>query len=246
METRKCKIEGMHKTKSSVMDSAEDDLEQDPYHDLDGERDPNFELPVAKKPRINRKRIPLRQQRIKQLQKRIREKYSSNQNIDITNSNHEHLQEHQSSSLELYDDLLSTSKVEMIDDQTNSTNKSHSEPTEAIPSTHLQMNSNPVFDLISDLQGQISELNNNVMLLRKQVSRVELKTIGWPVGSDGRVRMPNGSQCPSVSVDSDDLLDFESLLAREGLPIATCVELNELELKLRNEQPYRTQLVRIS
>lgn len=93
--------------------------------------------------------------------------------------------------------------------------------------------------LILEMLDQISEMNNNLMLLRKQVARLELKSIGWPMGSDGRARLSLNSD----GIDSDDLMNFEERLAREGLPLKTCVEVNDFEKKLRSDPEFRKKLV---
>lgn len=107
----------------------------------------------------------------------------------------------------------------------------------------IQPISNSLYDLMLDMRGQILDLNKSVTLLRKQVARLELKTTGWPIGSDGKACMIPKSSEVDASLDSSDLLDFESLLAQEGLPMGTCVEVNEFEAKLRQDSQYRIKLV---
>lgn len=84
-------------------------------------------------------------------------------------------------------------------------------------------------NLILGLQSQISDLNKSVLLLRKQVARVELKSVN--LGS------------VNAAVQPEELLDFESMLAGEGLPLKTCVETNDFENKLRNDTDFRKKIV---
>lgn len=115
------------------------------------------------------------------------------------------------------------------------------DPLKSLP--QIQPISNSLYDLLLDLRGQILDLNKSVTLLRKQVARLELKTTGWPIGSDGKACMIPKSSEVDASLDSSDLLDFESLLAQEGLPMGTCVEVNAFEAKLRRDSQYRIKLV---
>lgn len=115
------------------------------------------------------------------------------------------------------------------------------DPVKSLP--QIQPLSNSMYDLMLDLRGQILELNKSVTLLRKQVARLELKTTGWPIGSDGKACMIPKSSEVDASLDSSDLLDFESLLAQEGLPMGTCVEVNEFETKLTRDSQYRIKMV---
>lgn len=229
--------------------------------------DPEYIMPAAKKPRIIKKKS---QTRLEQFEKRINDKYGPKRKIATTNSSRKNLQKNLQKNVQkdqgptgnpfphcsdlISDDEFSAEQthqtepakdvlVDISSDQTEFLFVTETTPINS-PS-NIQMNSDSVFDLIMDLKGQICELNNNVMLLRKQVSRVELKSVGWPIESNARQGVPNSSQWPGTKVDSDDLLDFESLMARDGLPVSTCIELSALESKLEKDKQYRLDLVRI-
>lgn len=75
------------------------------------------------------------------------------------------------------------------------------------------------------------ELIGSVNALRKQVARLEMKSIGGPSG------------VLQDEIQPDFLIDFEDSLTREGLPITTCVELNDFELRLRKDGAYRKKMV---
>lgn len=115
------------------------------------------------------------------------------------------------------------------------------DPVNSLP--QIQPLTNSMHELMLDLRAQIFDLNKSVTLLRKQVARLELKTTGWPIGSDGKACMIPKSSEVDASLDSSDLLDFESLLAQEGLPMGTCDEVNDFEAKLRGDSQYRIKLV---
>lgn len=109
--------------------------------------------------------------------------------------------------------------------------------------TSPSQSSDTVLNLILNMQEKISQLSDNMFLLRKQVCRLELKATGLPVGSDGRAHFSNDSEGINIKIDPSDLLNFKSTLAREGLPIKTSVEVAALETKLGNSESYRTKLV---
>lgn len=75
------------------------------------------------------------------------------------------------------------------------------------------------------IESQIVELTKVVNLMRKQMSRIELKSMVSPQ-------------------DEDVLSDFESSLANENLPLKTCIEVNDFEAKLRNNSEYRNKMVK--
>lgn len=77
--------------------------------------------------------------------------------------------------------------------------------------------------LIVQIQDQMNDFGQGITALRKQLSRVEIKSM---------------QMCTCI------LFDFEGTLSREGLPFKTCVEINEFESKLKSEE-YRTKMVRI-
>lgn len=112
-----------------------------------------------------------------------------------------------------------------------------------VPSTpHVvqtsQGNSNSV-EIMLQMQNQITDLAHEIKTLRMQVARVEMKSM--QMCSCANLSRPGSS---NSLIDSDMLLDFEGTLSREGLPLKTCVEINDFELKLRTDE-YRTKMVRI-
>lgn len=90
--------------------------------------------------------------------------------------------------------------------------------------------SSETIGVIFEIRDFIVELTSNVNSLRKQVSRLEMKTLGGPA-------------CNTFDYQPEILLDFDASLAREGLPISTCVELNEFEINLRQDSKYREKIV---
>lgn len=80
------------------------------------------------------------------------------------------------------------------------------------------------------LNNQIIELTNAINLMRKQMSRIEMKSMEFR-------RTPG-------AIDGDILMDFESSLANEKLPLKTCIEVNEFEMKLRQDSEYRNKMVK--
>lgn len=103
-----------------------------------------------------------------------------------------------------------------------------SQQNEARSNTMLQ---DPVMDSILEMQSQIAELTNTMNLLRKQMSRIEMKSFS------------QASMTP-CGIESDVFMDLDASLAEYNLPLKTCVEINELELKLKNDSQYRNKLVR--
>lgn len=94
---------------------------------------------------------------------------------------------------------------------------------------------NAVLNLVLGLRDGMYEMMNNFKLLSKQVSRIEMKTLRGPAFNNCEYEM---------SIEPELLLNFDDSLAKEGLPITTCVGLNEFEVKLREDRKYREKLVR--
>lgn len=109
-------------------------------------------------------------------------------------------------------------------------------PTEIFGSTH-ELN-NEILESIRILQGQFTDLTSSITLLRKQVSRIEMKTMATPLNGVTS-RVSGGS-----TIDPDFLDDFDDSMAKEGFPFNTCVEINDFENKLRNDSQYRNKMVR--
>lgn len=266
MTSRKCRTATTVYVNSDLDDM--NDVSKDPYHDSDDGQDPNFEPQPPKKIRHSKKVIPLkkgptRRERLERLN-RISQKYNSKTNLSkspnaiLPNSSNQRISnddDDSNNALANYD-VLFIDDVKTYDVNENAFSRvaTHSQvqiteqqsftPVPAPTSAQPQNDLCPLVDMVLDLQGKISDLNNNVMLLRKQVSRVELKTIGWPIGLDGRAHVISNGSEEVNAVGSEDLLDLESLLAREGLPKTTCIEINDLEARLRSDNQYRTKLVR--
>lgn len=79
---------------------------------------------------------------------------------------------------------------------------------------------------------QIIDLTNAVNLMRKQLARIEMKSMEFSRATSSGV------------IDGEVLLDFETTLANESLPLRTCVEINNFELRLRNDPGYRNKMVK--
>lgn len=119
-------------------------------------------------------------------------------------------------------------------------NGSANNPVIVVPSTpEASHESYNVVELILQMQNQLNDLTHNVIILRKQVARLEVKSMQTYSGIS--FTRPGSS---NSLIDSGVCFDFEGALSREGLPLKTCVEINEFELKLKNDE-YRTKLVRI-
>lgn len=102
--------------------------------------------------------------------------------------------------------------------------------------TSVTAESLPLLDLILDLRNGINELTCNVNSLRKQVARMEMKTLGGPATNNSEVQM---------NIPPELFYDFDATLAAEGFPLSTCVQLNDFEIKLRNDPKYREKMVSI-
>lgn len=90
-------------------------------------------------------------------------------------------------------------------------------------------------DKLIALMMKIEELTGVVNSLRRQIARIEAKSMINPK-----------STVPSThaSIDHSVFLDFEPSLAAEGFPILTCNGVETLDLKLKDTS-YRQKLVRI-
>lgn len=88
---------------------------------------------------------------------------------------------------------------------------------------------NPVMTTLLEMQQQIVELTKTVNILRKQVTRIEIKS-----------SKTNGDAGDDAFMQS---MDFDLSLSKENLPLKSCVEVNDLELKLRHEPQYGNKLV---
>lgn len=108
-----------------------------------------------------------------------------------------------------------------------------------VPSTFEVPQNSDVAQLMLEMRNQMNDLCGNVTILRKQMARVELKSLQM-CSCMGRSR----SQMSPDSIDSDMLFDFEGALSREGLPLKTVDEVNDFERKLKSSE-YRMKLVRI-
>lgn len=255
---RACNL-GLNKTTAEAIIRSDDEL--DPFHTSSDEKDPDFQLP--KKPHILQKKVTLtKRDRIEKLKKRITQKYSNKkmesvakptvETNDFTNEVIINLDASTSANnnnteadiiTKNYDDLFGddihqdSPIIEPVSKEFPNCDKEN-------PVNESETNSfDKLFALMLELQNQIHDQNKDLQLLRKQVSRMELKTIGWPIDSKGMARFSGSST--DVIVGPEDLINFEATLAKEGLPIKTCVEINDLEMKLRREPEYKSKLVRI-
>lgn len=238
----------------------------DSYHtDDDKDKDADYP-PAAKKKRIKTNQRTTNRQRIERL-KRISEKYSNkNSVVNSTTSlieNEEAVfttngkqnstgQNAENSNYDKYfiDDcnldnivveeipageVIFTTNVITAEKSVPSLNNN---PELIVQSKDNRASEPDLIQLILANQCQLTSLIDYVMQLRKQVARLELKLSGC---SDVRAQAKSGN-----IVDMNDLLDLEASLAREGLPLRTCVETIEFEKKLRAESDYRNKLVKKS
>lgn len=106
-----------------------------------------------------------------------------------------------------------------------------------LPSHEVADKNLDLVQLILQMQSQMTEMGHSLTILRKQISRVEVKSMQTcSCMGHSRSRMSN------EFINEDILYDFEGELSREGLPLATCVEINEFEKKLRNDA-YRAKII---
>lgn len=112
------------------------------------------------------------------------------------------------------------------------TEPSKTQLTEEIQSCEPE---NALLNLFSGLKDQLNDVMANVTLLRKQVSRLELKAVGVPV---------LGHSEPNMNIDQEIMLDLDAAFTKEGLPISLCVELNQFEGKLRQDNQFKEKMVR--
>lgn len=229
----------------------------DPFHDSDNDKDPDFIPPPNKirktsQAKLATKRKPTKRDRIQRL-KEIAVKYAR----FSTNSKNENVQPSAPVQSAVQEQRITTQNVPEtpvivqqnfdylfdIDNETEFRTSERDVVTEIsqAPSENcVDQSSN---DIIVDMRDHILNLINEVTLLRKQVARIEMKT-SFPIGqsliTDSTTRnLNNGLNV----VESDDLLDFDSTLAREGLPLKNFTETNDFEFKLRSEPQYRTKIV---
>lgn len=96
-------------------------------------------------------------------------------------------------------------------------------------------NDNAILNLVLELRDGMSAMLDNFKMLSKQMARIEMKTL----------RGPPLNNCEyDMNIAPELLLNLDDSLAKEGIPITTCVELNEFEAKLRQDRKYREKLVR--
>lgn len=211
---------------------------------------PDFQVQSKKKPRLiekstNKLSRKERIERVKKFSQKHNQMKKPDTPLSISDSNKNNGHNSRGVDLVNYDSIFTDKSLFCVEDAlkfpSESTDPAPDHPSSSVLLQSLEMEqllqtetvSSPVVDLLLNLKEKVCDLNKNVTLLRKQVSRVELKTSGWPAGWNG----------PSQNICSDDLLDFESLLEKENLPCKTCVEINELEAKLRADTKYRSKLV---
>lgn len=86
-----------------------------------------------------------------------------------------------------------------------------------------------------DMRDSINDLKPTVQSLRKQMARMEMKSLGIAASNTSDPKM----MTPDLFCNSD------ATLATEGFPIATCIELNEFEVKLKTDCKYREKMVSV-
>lgn len=106
------------------------------------------------------------------------------------------------------------------------------DPTVVPSSAHDDNVQKRILNLMLGLQDGISVLKTDLQMMRRQIARLEMKSMGCGQTTTNEMR-----------IQPELLLDFDASLAKEGLPIGTCVELNELEIKLRQDTKLREKLV---
>lgn len=262
---RQCKL-----GTNSYENSSSEENDRDPFETSDDANDPDYQAP--KKPRLmlepsgvlkqlfgkNRRNLTA-QQRIARINKKYKPTstlkqldlaHSSNQ-MDFAEPNNKI---DDSSNSQTTANQIELSKVEKFESVGLFDNHDHffdfenidhgkgvkygPEPTGTSLTNESPATNEVIMGMLLKLQDSHDELLGKVDLLRKQVSRLEMKSLGLSTAnkSDSQISIP---------IQPEHLLDFDATLAQEGLPIGTCVELNEFEMKLKRDSEYKEKLVRI-
>ena len=234
-------------------DNSSSDVECDPFKDSDNEKDEDFQ-PLPKKKRIASNKLPnpkrlspkerldLLNQKFKSddlLNKRLNAhtskqiEFASKKNDNNGADNEEKL-----SSIETGPSFGSYDLHFGPKDTTEISLKTESD-FDMIEIAEENQSCEPVnsasYKMFLELNHKLNDINANVTLLRKQLSRVELKSLGIPVV---------GHSEPNMNIQPEIMLDLDAALTKEGLPIATCVELNQFEAKLRRDTQFKEKMVR--
>lgn len=249
--------------RSAVIDNSSGS-EEDPFKDGDNDKDVDYvPSPKKKCVSVNTNKNPNRSKLGKKLTprqriERLNRKFSMNKrnsdiaipivSIDSIESethmipNDDDVQIVEPVTFENHDDLFD--KVQTFDNniesQVNTENIEHVSPEgkELAPQNErfdaTSEHNDKILETVLNMQSQVTDLTGIVTLLRKQLSRIEMKTM--PLSH-------NVTLSSRVSGDLESLDDFEGSLAREGFPLKTCVEIIEFEKKLANDSEYRSKLV---
>lgn len=130
-----------------------------------------------------------------------------------------------------YDHLFDYSNFELLNSETKPNEPVIVENSSGSCST-TSGSQNATLDAVLQLKDMMTEIVTNLTLVRKQICRLEMKSMG-----------AGAAVVPGNPIDVEILLDLDAALAKEGLPIKTCVELNDFEKKLRRDTNYRAKLV---
>lgn len=192
-----------------------------------------------------------RKERLERL-KKISAKYaaSSSESVPSQQTNQVDISQENKVEINNFDHLFTDNERETNERETNNrsiivNNKTVQETTAHVLNSNYQiiqkqnenLSMDPVMQMMLKFQGQIELMIDEFTLLRRQVCRLELKAAGLSNKSDDKVQN---------EVTPEDLLDFNQTLHREGLPLKTCVETNDFELKLKANPDFRNRIVRIS
>lgn len=238
-------------------DNSEDENGRDPFSG-DDDKDVDYALPkkVIKNPTTKRRRLTpkerldrLKKNTSKYVDKKAENSPSAAQKQDNNYPNEKQMQQKlERSNFEAYFAVNNVSNCSALN--VDSFDEIVTKSEDLSPSSeHTIEHSTPVYNrlgsaspnsaehLIMEMYSELKELTKNVSIMRKQMARIEAKSIGF--GMDGKSR-PSNSEFNDVA---DVFFYLESALATEGLPLRTCTSLEDFEVKLRVCPEYRLKLV---
>lgn len=254
--TRKCVLK--RKAANLERPQSDDCEETDPYDTDDNDKD----YVPEKKKKNSEQVIPKRRLTPKERIERLKSKMNVGilkKNISIPNSSD--TIPSQSSKLETVDD----DQQHVINLDTNYNHFFSEENSDSCEKMRTDENSSPIpilqvetcgtfpaqqqpactensstVHLMIKVLAHLKDIQHDVFALRKQVARIEAKSIGLTQqlskSSNGSCEWDDGEEI---------VMDFEASLAREGLPLKTLTAVDNLEEKLSQNPDYKTKLVKI-
>ncbi|XP_055307015.1 uncharacterized protein LOC129571263 [Sitodiplosis mosellana] len=225
--------------KANFIPENESDIEnRDPFHVSFGDEEPDY-VPPSKKPKqsikkgVGQRKKRTRRERLARLSL-IAEKYAQ---VDVAGPSSNSIEQdkmpagYESTNIDnLFESIDSNEKV--INDeyiQPGPTEKSQS----LVESQHTDSDLESV---IQRLEVRMDEMVNSILLIRKQLCRIEMKTHSSPFANE---RSPSYM----TDVEENELFDLQKTLVREGLPLRTSSEVENFEARLENQPEFRRKLI---